>query len=365
MVLAHSSPLLWPLASIPKLGHYTADYLLFIQPFGIYGVELFFVLSGYLIGGILIKTYLNSPDFGYKDLKNFWIRRWFRTLPNYWFVLCCTILLYKGMHLEQSGKAKILYFIFLQNLWYPHLLSFFGEAWSLSVEEWFYITLPLVLFVSSKLAKPTNKQKFMLRVFIGYLLTFLLIRFVNAFHPINGHDQDAGIRKVVLFRLDAVMYGVLVAYLQQFHSSLLYKIKNQLLILSILGFKGLHYLISNQTIKIEATTIPGLQFISNAFLYLFLPLVFSLSLPYALNTISIRNKILKNSTKHISKISYSMYLCNYTLLYLPFFYEMKKTNNYILCVYYLVFWVILILLSTFLYNYIELPAMKIRDRFSK
>ncbi len=365
MVLAHSSAFLWPLASSPTFGVYISDFLVFIHPFGIYGVELFFVLSGYLIGGILIKTYLENPKFGFNELKNFWIRRWFRTLPNYWFVLCSTILLYKGMHLEQSGKAKLLYFFFLQNLWYPHLLSFFGEAWSLSVEEWFYITLPLSLFVCSKIAHPTNKQKFMLRVFIGYLLTFLLVRFLNAFHPINGPYQDAGIRKVVLFRLDAVMYGVLVAYLQQFYSSWLYRIKNQLLILSILCFIGLHYLINNQSIKIETTTIPGLQFVSNAFLYLFLPLVFSLSLPYALNTLSLKNRIWKNATMHISKISYSMYLCNYTLLYIPFFYTMKETNTFKLCGYYLIYWIVLITLSTLLYRFIELPAMKIREKFSK
>ncbi len=269
------------------------------------------------------------------------------------------------MHLEQSGKAKLFYFIFLQNLWYPHLLSFFGEAWSLSVEEWFYITLPLVLFVSSKLAHPTYKQKFMLKVFIGYLLTFLLIRFINAFHPLNGPEQDAGIRKVVLFRLDAVMYGVLVAYLQQFHSSLLYKIKNQLLILSILCFMWLHYLINNQSIKIETATVPVLQFASNAFLYLFLPLVFSLSLPYAANTLSVNNRIWGKAVTHISKISYSIYLCNYTLLYIPFFYTLKETNNYIIGGYYLIYWIVLITISTILYHYIELPAMKIRDRFWK
>ncbi len=51
------------------------------------GVELFFVLSGFLIGGILIKLFQNTKSLGVKTLWNFWIRRWFRTLPNYYLIL--------------------------------------------------------------------------------------------------------------------------------------------------------------------------------------------------------------------------------------------------------------------------------------
>ena len=50
------------------------------------GVELFFVLSGFLIGGILIKNFQKTNSFGIKEIYNFWIRRWFRTLPNYYLV---------------------------------------------------------------------------------------------------------------------------------------------------------------------------------------------------------------------------------------------------------------------------------------
>ena|SRR4030067_605713 len=49
------------------------------------GVVMFFVLSGFLIGGILLKV-INQTEFNKKDLFNFWIRRWFRTLPNYYLV---------------------------------------------------------------------------------------------------------------------------------------------------------------------------------------------------------------------------------------------------------------------------------------
>ena len=56
-----------------------------IQILNIDGVSIFFVLSGFLIGGILLKI-INKTDFKKVDLINFWIRRWFRTIPNYYFI---------------------------------------------------------------------------------------------------------------------------------------------------------------------------------------------------------------------------------------------------------------------------------------
>src|ERR1700722_16417443 len=60
-----------------------------VQPAGFLGVELFFVLSGFLIGQILLRTVLVSPVL--PTVKIFWSRRWFRTLPAYYVVI--TILL--------------------------------------------------------------------------------------------------------------------------------------------------------------------------------------------------------------------------------------------------------------------------------
>src|SRR5215471_18931583 len=55
------------------------------------GVSIFFVLSGFLIGKILLKI-INKPSVSFGDLKNFWFRRWMRTLPAYYFVLTLLIV---------------------------------------------------------------------------------------------------------------------------------------------------------------------------------------------------------------------------------------------------------------------------------
>jgi len=74
VVLAHASSFLTqPLQDI--LWHFQYD-----------GVSIFFVLSGYLIGGILIKI-IENKGATFKNLFNFWLRRWLRTLPNYFLVL--------------------------------------------------------------------------------------------------------------------------------------------------------------------------------------------------------------------------------------------------------------------------------------
>ena len=60
------------------------------------GVDLFFVLSGFLIGGILLKDITSTSGIGFKKLFNFWKRRWLRTLPNYYLILLINYLFIKN-----------------------------------------------------------------------------------------------------------------------------------------------------------------------------------------------------------------------------------------------------------------------------
>ena len=112
------------------------------------GVGLFFVLSGFLIGSILINTVLLA-EFSFKTLVQFWLQRWFRTLPLYYLVLTVLVLLYFISH-HILPPNVLAYYTFSQCFAWPHPL-FFGEAWSLAVEEWFYILFPLGVFVFLRL----------------------------------------------------------------------------------------------------------------------------------------------------------------------------------------------------------------------
>src|SRR5579862_5720183 len=142
---------------------------------GIYGVELFFVLSGFLIGGILLRSITSSPHgFGLSDLFQFWVRRWFRTLPNYYLFL----LLY-FVFLPPPPRVNLKpYLLFLQNLAWP-TPDFAGHTWSLTIEEWFYLLFPLTIWIIS-IERPSGKKASARRFLLATVL-FLIVPAVLRF----------------------------------------------------------------------------------------------------------------------------------------------------------------------------------------
>jgi len=103
------------------------------------GVELFFVLSGFLIGTILIKIFEKNNGLRTKEMISFWKRRWFRTLPNYYLILGVNVILVSnGIIKGDIEQFNWKFLFFLQNF-NSYFTDFFWESWSLTIEEWFYI----------------------------------------------------------------------------------------------------------------------------------------------------------------------------------------------------------------------------------
>lgn len=194
---------------------------------GVVGVELFFTLSGFLIGTILLKILAGSQPFTPQALLQFWKKRWFRTLPAFWILLLLYTCLYLVFRFNEFGSISFKKFLllpfFLQNVVTPHP-NFFPIAWSLSIEEWFYLTFPVLILVVSSFA-PTrwNRQK----IYLGCALTMVGLAFLIrtglymlytngmlANIPVAdlGNKLVKGSRKTVVLRIDATAYGVLMAY---------------------------------------------------------------------------------------------------------------------------------------------------------
>ena len=197
VLLAHGFGVLYP--HVPYLG--------LLGHGGFYGVELFFVLSGFLIGRILIKA---GPELGHAPaLWTFYLRRWFRTLPLFWLFFLINVWLewfLRQRHLTWSELAGHLFFL---RTFAANRASFFGESWSLAVEEWFYLLFPLALWAGLSCWRRFD------RVFLSTALAFYLFstaaRLASAGHgPASWAEWE---RKVVIDRFDALMAGVIAAWI--------------------------------------------------------------------------------------------------------------------------------------------------------
>jgi peptidoglycan/LPS O-acetylase OafA/YrhL len=177
---------------------------------GFMGVELFFVLSGFLIGSILIRLARNREK---NWLRGFYIRRWFRTLPNYFMFLMVNLALLAWGIRSGTLDAFWLYPFFLQNFAWPQPV-FFAESWSLAVEEIFYLLFP-VLFIALGRLLGCGSDRSILFAALIVIFASLLARFAVA-ASVSIWDED--LRKVAVWRFDTLMYGVLLAWLYDRHS---------------------------------------------------------------------------------------------------------------------------------------------------
>jgi peptidoglycan/LPS O-acetylase OafA/YrhL len=177
------------------------------------GVDLFFVLSGFLIGGILLDAQA-SPFY----FKTFYLRRFFRIVPIYYvwitlYVLLAVLSFAFGWRADALGEPKIWYdvgahFLFLQNLGFVHYsglgAAWFVSTWSLAVEEQFYLAAPvLVRWLSSK-------------VLVGLLISVVLLApflriWVHYHWPLTVSLDPAYI--LMPCRADSLAMGMLVALL--------------------------------------------------------------------------------------------------------------------------------------------------------
>ncbi len=320
------------------------------------GVDLFFVLSGFLIGGILVRT-IDKGKFGTAELYNFWIRRWFRTLPNYFLVLIALLVAYHYAFGEFPDKT-LQYFVFTQNFNDPHP-DFFPEAWSLSVEEWFYLIIPLLLFIILKFSN--NKKIAFLSLIIFFLVIITAYRTYKAITGTyfeNGF-WDAEIRKLVLTRMDSIMYGLLGAWIEHYYKAGWLRWKNILFIAGLIILFGSRWLGSVSDWHYQ-------------YGYISLQSIGTLLLLPRLSSITTGKGAVAKFITFISIISYSLYLLNYTIVLkiivpaiLDVFNMDFKTGIIDSVIGYVLFWGISIALAYLLYRFWERPMMRLRERFGR
>ncbi len=340
------------------LAHTNSYYLLrntarvSTQLFAFIGVETFFVLSGFLIGGILLKLFSGEVKNLSLAVKNFWVRRWFRTLPNYFLMLLAYIILEAIM----GGVLKpyyLLFTVFLQNTFRPHP-TFFGPAWSLSIEEWFYLLFPLVLAFAIRWLKLKGEKLFVFVVllFIGGCLLARIALYFTA-----NPEWLIGFRTIMPLRLDSIAFGVGFALLKYYHPGFFKKhrylffttgIAGTLFMLFVFYFGYLHQY--------------GLQggFFLKTFFFSFYSLFAAMLLPLCDAIKSSTNKIWQKIITHISLISYSLYLVHWVFVLLV----NKYTASFSSWERILMVWVASFVTASLQYKYFEKPMTDMREKFS-
>lgn len=321
--------------------------------FGFFGVEIFFVLSGFLIGTILLKMFL-KPTFTQKDVLNFLKRRWFRTLPNYYLVLILNLILafLFGYAAENWWK----YFFFIQNF-NENSISFFVESWSLSIEEWTYILSPIVLFFGWKLFHKNKKAGFI-------IITLFMIVFFHAlryFKYLNATITDmtiwnSDVKAIVMYRIDSILFGFVVAWLCMFCEKWMKKYRVYFFIVAIHLF----------LFQFVVMNVLGFDLISSPLYYnvfYFSLTSFTIALGLPLFVFWEKGNLLVKPITFISKTSYSVYLLHYSIIS----FLLKEFLNHYNVLLNPLFLIVLYLGITFFCSYIlyvfyEKPIMKWRDK---
>jgi len=322
--------------------------------FGFWGVELFFVLSGFLIGGILYRLFVTT-EFNRATVFYLLQRRGFRTLPSYYLVLLlnCGLGFVLGLRMEQTGY----YFLFLQNF-ATTMPAFFPESWSLSVGVVACLICALGFYVAAVGFPRKNKSRLFLAVVFGLILLFIGTKIGYYFRTSNTtlSQWNVALKAVVIYRIDAVVIGVgfswLYANYQRFWSKHKFTMAILGCVLMVFMFVGVGFfqiLIDSYPFFWNVLYLP----ITSFALALFLPLLSEWkTAPFWF----VRPVTL------ISLMAYSIYLIHYSLVLqlLKYWVDTVSLPTWQLHLFTLVYLAITFLLSYLLYHYYEKPIMALR-----
>jgi len=323
--------------------HFKCFNLWYLSIGGYLGVELFFVLSGFLIGDQLYRYVINSKN-RFFNLKVFYIRRWLRTLPLYYLFLFVYVIFYHFYF--HKDYFPYLHLFFLQNF-NKDAIRFFAVSWSLSIEEWFYLFVPIILLLTFH---------FFSKKLTPLILVFILISLIKAYIVYKyPHLTWTDIRKNIFLRFDSLIVGVMFAYFKNYQKKIFNYFSKKLpfiISLFLLFLLSLWYWYKLQ---------PGLDkdFFSKAFMFQITSLVLAPIMIYLYFNFKNNSKIWYYGAIY----SYSIYLMHFLFL-LPFIkiahYYKSWMISFILLI---IFYFLNIFFAFLIYKYFEKPILIKRPKY--
>lgn len=320
--------------------------------FGFYAIEFLFVVSGYLIGQILLKEFYRTDEINASSVKRFMMRRWFRILPMYYFAI-----LLKFIIVHDIGWNIFYYIFFLQNHFYG--IDFYPVTWSLVIDEWFYLTIPFFLFFFMKVF---GKKKERVLIFLILLVTGVnVLRFIWVYHSNATWESLVG---NVPLRQDTLLIGVVMAFVKMKYQRFFETLNNRRFFISMSALILLFVAVFYQIRVNDESHVNDFLWTRTIGFGICATLI-AFTLPYIENSVFAfkrpQFKFLNSFVVMGSKISYALYLFHTEVLeamkYLfPWLrYHIGWRNA--ICI------VLSILISYFLYQVLEKKFLILRDRY--
>jgi peptidoglycan/LPS O-acetylase OafA/YrhL len=319
------------------------------------GVDLFFVLSGFLISRLLFSEYQRTGRIAY---GRFAFRRGMKIWPAFYAVS----IIYLVWGFWRSHPHHWFLRPFAHDILFmdSYVEGTFGHFWSLAVEEHFYFLLPLMLFVMLRAAKPGTSDPFrrlpalclvVAVVVLGARVVthFLLPEFSYFTHFFPTH-----------LRIDSLLFGVLLGYWSQFHTdwfwAFIRKHHNLLTLLSLALISPC--VIFGQPGDVVAPPNPFLYTFGFTCIYLGFGLLMCLFLLVPVPATGLLGH-LGRSMAGIGKYSYSIYLWHLPLIFIMQKYSIMKAQSALI-----LYYPVCIFLGIVMAKVIEEPSLRLRDYLS-
>lgn len=325
----------------------------FTENMGWIGVDLFFVLSGFLVSGLLFKEYLLRKKV---NSMLFLIRRGFKIYPVYYFALLLTLVLSVVFSKEIIFKRYLFDVVFISN----YFQSNWPHFWSLCVEEHFYMVIAVTIPLLIKL-KILEKQSLFIAGIIVLLIISFTIKFIGLYFfslqnvPFASH-----------LRFDSLLSGVLVSYLFHFRKNSLQHFYNQYkrfllpLCLLLISFSPF----------MDSSTEQNTRYI-NTFGFVQLYVAFNLLLIYFLFTPEIAKRIertfgnfIVRSIAAVGVYSYSIYI--FHMFVIDYLIEpIKQQITLPQSLSFIIYFSLSIVAGIYSSKWLEIPVLRLRDTYFK
>jgi peptidoglycan/LPS O-acetylase OafA/YrhL len=298
------------------------------------GVNMFFVISGFLITSLLYEEELATAAI---SLKNFYTRRILRIFPAYYFLLFVYFILQLLGIISISNASWLTALTYTKYLNWP-LDWYTGHAWSLSIEEQFYLFWPLIFIAGDKVRK----------IAAACLIIIVpVIRLYSFFHPAPWIND-----LTIFTRIDAIAVGCLFALYKEKIILILSNHWNKLFYFSVIILLFLRYL-PTVPYKIHLATfyIPlGLTHGTFASILIALIMMYSIFGPHGVWFKILNSKVLN----YIGVLSYSIYLWQQIFIMNTTYWFNQYPFNLVL----------ILIAALFSYYLIERPFLKLKSKFN-